>query len=883
MDNVTELLVKGAAGAAGGATYVDDVFSTYLFNGNSGTQTITNGIDFAGEGGMVWCKTRGSGTHHEISDTVRGTATGNNGGRVIKSNENSAQSSGDNGHGFTSSGFTLGFVSGDVNWSPRPGVSWSFRKQKGFFDIVTYTGNATTRTISHSLGSVPGLILIKDLTSAHDWVVYHKSMGNESFGKLNTTNSFWTGNDIWNSTSPTSSNFTIKGNNSFTNTNGNSYVAYVFAGGESTAATARSVDFDGNDYLIAPASSDLNIGSSDFTCEAWVYPTNYGEIVSAFNQSGQYVGWLFGLNFNGPTGKMAIWLSGTGGSGTYHANSVVPLGQWSHVAFTKSGTTYKFYLNGTFDGSFTSSITSSTSQQDVRIGADNNSSPGRYLTGKISNLRITKGQVVYTDSFKPSTEPLTTTSQGATASNVKLLCCNNSSVTGATVIPTGSLSTYGDPTASTNSPFDDPNGFKFGEEGDQNIIKCGSYRGEGSEAVDVNIGWEPSWVMIKNASTAENWFMFDNMRGVVTGGNDNRLQADESGAEFTTFDYIEFNPTGFKVNANATAGVNGSGNTMTYIAIRRPDGYVGKPAEVGTDVFAMDVGNSNTNIPNFDSGASVLTSFPVDFEYHKNPNQTDNWLALSRLTGTYYVRPDTTDAASSWQNFVFDSNVGWAKGGYTNNIQSWMWKRHAGFDVVTDKGDGQTTKTIAHGLGRVPEMIWRKNTDGGSDNWQVYHIGLNGGTNPHLWRMYLNTTNTESEDQWTWTNAPTATHFTVGANGAVNRNNEDFITMLFASVEGISKVGYYDGTGSAGHVITTGFLPRLLIIRTVNANNGWFTYDTLRGLGAGADPYLQLQNTNVQDSSGADVFATSSTGFTINQSYSSVNASGQKYIYYAHA
>ena len=74
-----------------------------------------------------------------------------------------------------------------------------------------------------------------------------------------------------------------------------------------------------------------------------------------------------------------------------------------------------------------------------------------------------------------------------------------------------------------------------------------------------------------------------------------------------------------------------------------------------------------------------------------------------------------------------------------------------------------------------------------------------------------------------------------------------------------------------------------LIIKTTTASNGWFTYDSLRGLGAGADPYLQLQNNNAQDTSGADVFATSSTGFTINQNYDSVNASGGKYIYYAHA
>ena len=151
--------MMGAAGAAGGATYVENVFSTYLYTGNSGTQTITNGIDFAGEGGMVWCKDRGSGSHHEIADTERGTTNP----RVIKSNEPDQEVNGDLGNGFTSSGFSLGYVSGDTNSSGRAHVSWSFRKAPGFFDVVTYTGNGVNgRAISHSLESVPGMIMIKN-------------------------------------------------------------------------------------------------------------------------------------------------------------------------------------------------------------------------------------------------------------------------------------------------------------------------------------------------------------------------------------------------------------------------------------------------------------------------------------------------------------------------------------------------------------------------------------------------------------------------------------------------------------------------------------------------------------------------------------------------
>ena len=53
------------------AAYVEDVFSTYLYTGNGSTQTITNGIDLSGEGGLVWIKSRSLGTSHVLTDTAR--------------------------------------------------------------------------------------------------------------------------------------------------------------------------------------------------------------------------------------------------------------------------------------------------------------------------------------------------------------------------------------------------------------------------------------------------------------------------------------------------------------------------------------------------------------------------------------------------------------------------------------------------------------------------------------------------------------------------------------------------------------------------------------------------------------------------------------------
>jgi hypothetical protein len=52
-------LLQAAAGNAGESLYVEDVFSTYLYTGTGAAQTITNGIDLDGEGGLVWIKKRG--------------------------------------------------------------------------------------------------------------------------------------------------------------------------------------------------------------------------------------------------------------------------------------------------------------------------------------------------------------------------------------------------------------------------------------------------------------------------------------------------------------------------------------------------------------------------------------------------------------------------------------------------------------------------------------------------------------------------------------------------------------------------------------------------------------------------------------------------------
>ena len=96
------------------------------------------------------------------------------------------------------------------------------------FSIVDYTGTGSAGTVSHGLGAVPKVLIVKNRDATTDWAVYHRnasSAGNDSYLELNTTDAVATAGTVWNDTSPSSSVFTV-GTNTKTNTDGEKYIAY---------------------------------------------------------------------------------------------------------------------------------------------------------------------------------------------------------------------------------------------------------------------------------------------------------------------------------------------------------------------------------------------------------------------------------------------------------------------------------------------------------------------------------------------------------------------------------------------------------------------------------------------------------------------------------
>jgi len=231
---------KTGSQPAAAPNFVEDVFSTYLYTGNSATQTINNGIDLAGKGGLVWLKGRTIPFDHELSSTNFATAFGGAQG-ALTSNKTTALAASDV-TGYTSTGFNLGYITALGNFGGEPYCSWTFAEQPKFFDVVTYTGNGVAnRQISHNLGSIPGMVIVKSTTSADAWVVYHRSLGAQgNFLILNSTAAVDTRfASFWGTTPFSSTTFSVSDFNEM-NGSGNTYVAYLFAhnaGGFGTSGT----------------------------------------------------------------------------------------------------------------------------------------------------------------------------------------------------------------------------------------------------------------------------------------------------------------------------------------------------------------------------------------------------------------------------------------------------------------------------------------------------------------------------------------------------------------------------------------------------------------------------------------------------------------------
>lgn len=414
------------------------------------------------------------------------------------------------------------------------------------------------------------------------------------------------------------------------------------------------------------------------------------------------------------------------------------------------------------------------------------------------------------------------------------------------------------------------------------IIQCGSFTTDGSgNDATVNLGWEPQYILMKDTANA-NWFTFDSSRGLVAGGRAGSMFLVPNSAA------AESGPSPIMVNATGFADVGfiASSKTVIYLAIRRPN----KPPTSGTQVYNAIAWTGT-------GAAATVTGvgFAPDFVMSKvRANTTTPHATFDRLRGVSRVvfsqSTGAEEADTSLTSFNMDGiSVRSDSYGYTNLSGEAMihhfFRRAPGFfDIVCDTGTG-SAHTIIHNLGAVPELMIRKKRSA-ADAWYVYA----GDATDYL---VLNTTAATADLDTIWNDtAPTTSVFTVGTHDDVNQSTGTFVTYLFATLAGISKVGTYTGNGgsadSAGtaQTVNCGFAAgsRFVMIKCTSNASDWVVMDTVRGIVSGNDPTLSL-NTTAAEVTGRDLIDPDSGGFIINQLGSSAgtsanfNVTGRTYIY----
>jgi hypothetical protein len=320
---------------------------------------------------------------------------------------------------------------------------------------------------------------------------------------------------------------------------------------------------------------------------------------------------------------------------------------------------------------------------------------------------------------------------------------------------------------------------------------------------------------------------------------------------------------------------------MVYMAIRAP--MMVEP-EAGTEVYqalARTGTGATTTVTGVGFAPDLVNVLKRD---------TGGYIFSDRLRGRKVSLQSTTTGAETTSANVANDIVSYDMDGVTiganwnidvNSTSSphvdYFFKRAKGFfDVVAYSGTG-VAKTEAHSLGVAPEMMFVKSRSHGSLHWMVYHTGLN--ITAHL---FLNDTHaSQTDDAWNST-APTDSLFSVKTYSGVNLNNQTYIAYLFATLDGISKVGSYTGNGSNQN-IACGFSAgaRFVLIKRTDATGDWYIWDTTRGIVTGNDPHLSL-NTTAAEVTTDDSIDPQSAGFTVNQlSATNINVSSATYIFLA--
>ena len=216
----------------------------------------------------------------------------------------------------------------------------------------------------------------------------------EIFGTITPTTAFKTGTSVGNS----GANTKLIACHAATLVDGSASSHTITAVGDAAVSNfaprgdMKSVYFDGSgDYLTVPDSADWNMGSGNFTVEAWVFPLAYQTHALVVGQWTSSYAWYLG--FNSTTGYLRYQIyNGSSYTDVASNNTKVPLNRWTHIAFAKTGSYSGLFVDGDLIAQTNSTVHPQDSTSVLSIGGTSSS---QRFKGYISNVRVVKGDFLY--------------------------------------------------------------------------------------------------------------------------------------------------------------------------------------------------------------------------------------------------------------------------------------------------------------------------------------------------------------------------------------------------------------------------------------------------------------------------------------------------------
>ena len=217
-----------------------DYFRTKLYTGNgSDGQVITYDESENMTPNFVWIKERNATSQNKLIDSVRGADKAMSSSNITADDTFQYFADFDDANGFT-----IGSTNGATNQNNNTFASWNWKELAGVFDIVSFTGNGTARTIAHNLGVVPTMYIVKNRDTVDlQWRVYHKSFGATKHFALDNIQVVGDAASVFNDTEPTSSVFSV-GTDDAANKNTDNLICYLFA--DSSMSKMGSYSGSGN-------------------------------------------------------------------------------------------------------------------------------------------------------------------------------------------------------------------------------------------------------------------------------------------------------------------------------------------------------------------------------------------------------------------------------------------------------------------------------------------------------------------------------------------------------------------------------------------------------------------------------------------------------------